>query len=90
LREPSHRLLAQLWLAIGDFEQAKHHALSAYKWAWADGEPYVNRYDLTKTTELLQQMGVPIPELPPYDPAKDEKFPWEDAVVAAIKQLRAD
>lgn len=89
-REPSHRLLATLWLAIGDHEQARLHALAAYKWAWADGEPYVNRYELTKTTELLRELDVPIPNLPPYDPAKDEKLPWEDAVAAAIEKLKAE
>ncbi|MER0203699.1 MAG: hypothetical protein DU480_07535 [Nitrosomonas sp.] len=90
LRQPAHRILAMLWLAIGDHERAKKHALAAYRWAWADGEPYVNRYELTKTTELLQQMSVPIPVLPPYDPAKDEPFPWEADVRAAIEKLRAE
>ena len=90
LRQPAHRTLALLWLALGDHDQAQHHALAAYRWAWADGEPYVNRYELTKTTELLQQMRVPIPTLPPYDPAKDEPFPWEADVRAAIEKLRAE
>ncbi len=90
LRRPSHRRLARLWLAIGEGDQARHHALAAYKWAWADGEPYVHRFELTKTTELLEEMGVPIPELPPYDPAKDEPFPWEADVRAAIERLRAE
>jgi len=90
LRQPAYRFLAQLWLALGEYEQAKKHALAAYKWAWADGEPYVNRYEVTKTTELLQQMNVPIPNLPPYDPDKDEPFPWEADVRAAIEKLRAE
>lgn len=90
LRDPAHRLLAQLWLALGDPAQAKHHALAAYKWAWADGEPYVRRYELTQTTELLRQMNVPIPKLPPHDPAKDEPLPWEPEVRAAIEKLRAE
>jgi hypothetical protein len=34
-------------------------------------------------------MNVPIPDLPPYNPARDEKFPWEDDVAAAIAKLRA-
>lgn len=89
LRDPAHRYLAMLWRAIGDFDKAQQHALAAYKWAWADGEPYVHRYELTKTTELLQQMSVPIPKLPDYDPAKDEPFPWEADVRAAIEKLRA-
>ena len=81
--------LAELWLAIGDREQAKKHALAAYKRAWADGEPYVRRYDLNKATALLTQLGTEIPKLPPYDPAKNEKLPWEDKVAAAIEKLRA-
>jgi hypothetical protein len=82
--------LAELWLAIGDREQAKKHALAAYQWAWADGEPYVRRYELNKATALLKQLNTEIPNLPPYDPAKDEKFPWEDKLAAAIEKLRAE
>jgi tetratricopeptide (TPR) repeat protein len=89
LRDPAHRYLAQLWLALGDTEQAKHHALAAYTWAWADGEPYVRRQALTKATELLQQMSVPIPNLPPYDPANDKPLPWEADVRTAIQEIRA-
>jgi Domain of unknown function (DUF4062) len=90
LRQPAHRYLALLWLALGDTEKAEHHALAAYRWAWADGEPYVNRYELTKTTELLQQINVPVPVLPSYDPTKDEPFPWEADVRAAIEKLKAE
>ncbi len=89
-RQFSPRYLAMLWLAIGDPDHAKHYALDAYHCAWADGEPYVDRYELTKTTELLQEMNVPIPRLPPYDPSKDKPFPWEADVRAAIEKLRAE
>ena len=89
-RKPAHRPLAELWLAIGDREQAKKHALATYKWAWADGEPYVRRYELDKSRELLEKLGVEIPKLQSYDPAKDEKLPWEDEVTAAIDKLRAE
>lgn len=77
-------------LAIGDHEQAKIHALEAYKWAWADGEPYVRRYELNKARALLEQLGADIPNLPSYDPAKDEKLPWKDEVAAAIAKLRSE
>ena len=89
-RQPAHRLVAQLWLALGDTEQAKHHALAAYRWAWADGEPYVHRYELTKATELLQRLNVPIPNLPPYDPANEEPLAWEADVVALVERARAE
>jgi hypothetical protein len=87
-RRPSHRRLAQLWLAIGDRERTTHHALKAYKEAWADGEPYVFRFELTKTTELLNELNVPIPNLQPYDPSKRVPFSWEADVAAAIQKLR--
>lgn len=89
-RDVSHLALAALWLAVGDRERATEHALAAYERAWGDGEPYVRRYRLDKARDLLIQLGAEIPSLPPYDPARDEKLPWEDAVVAAIETLRAE
>ncbi|HEX6183377.1 MAG TPA: DUF4062 domain-containing protein [Pyrinomonadaceae bacterium] len=89
-KDPPHRVLAELWLAMGDREQAEKHALAAYKDAWADGEPYVYRHALNKARNLLEQLGAEIPDLPPYDPAKDEKLPWEDEFAAAIEKLRAE
>lgn len=89
-KSPSHGALAALWLAIGDREQAKKHALAAFRWAWADGEPYVWRYELNKAQALLQELGAEVPNLPPYDPDKDEKFPWEQDVADAIERLRAE
>jgi tetratricopeptide (TPR) repeat protein len=89
-RQPAQRALAELWFVIGDREQATKHAIQAYNWAWADGEPYVHRYELNKARALLEKLGAEIPNLPPYDPAKDEKFPCEDEVAAAIEKLRAE
>jgi hypothetical protein len=89
-RSLANRYLARLWQALGELNQAKHHALAAYTLNWADGEPYVFRYGLTKATELLHELGVPLPNLPPYDPAKDEPFPWEADLRAFIATCRAD
>jgi len=52
----------------------------------ADGEPDVRRWELNKSRAILEQFGAEIPNLPPYDPAKDEKYPYEDEVNAAIRQ----
>lgn len=86
----SNLALADLWFAIGDQEQATKSAFASYRRAWADGDPFVHRYELNKSRALLEQLGAEIPKLPPYDPSKDEKLPWEDAVVAAIEELRAE
>ncbi len=89
LRNPADRFLAQLWLALGETELAEHHALCAYEWALADGEPNVNRYELTKTEELLQEMQVPMPKLQPRVTAHDHQFPWEKELRNKIDKMRS-
>jgi hypothetical protein len=86
----AHRPLSELWLAIGEGKRAVHHALKAYRWAWADGEPYVHRFKLNRAAALLKQLGEPIPNLPPYNPANDPPLPWEAEVEAAIAKLKAE
>ncbi len=86
---PAHLALAELWQAIGDPEQAAEHALVAYRWAWADGTPYVNSYELACATALLTQLGAEIPELPAYDPAKDQPLPLEDQIRIVIQKRRS-
>ena len=82
--------LAELWLAIGNRVKAKKYATQAYEEAWADGEPYVLRYDLNKARDLLVQLKAKVPNLPPYNASEDEKLPWEDALTAAVEKLRPE
>jgi hypothetical protein len=88
VRDPAHFPLAELWHALDDTEQAAKHAKAAYRYAWADGEPYVRRHDLALAKALLEQLGEDIPVLPAYDPARYQKEPWEDKVEATITELR--
>lgn len=83
-------LLATLFLAIGDHDRARVHALAAYREAWADGEPYVNRFALDRATALLHELAVPLPDLPAYDPVRDPPLRFEAAVIAAIEELRRE
>ncbi len=88
-RDPDHLALAELWHALGSRERAAEHALAAYRWAWADGLPYVDSYELARSVALLEQLGVSIPELPAYDTANEPPLPFEDEIRAAIVKLRA-
>jgi hypothetical protein len=90
VKRPPHQDLARLWLALGERAEAKKHAVAAYEAAWADGEPYVYRYSLEQTRSLLEQLECDIPNLPPYDPDKDEKLPWEDQLAQALAKARAE
>lgn len=87
LEENCLQALADLWFAIGNNAQAKKYALAAVEWAWADGEPFVHRYDLDKACVLLKKLGVEIPNLQNYDPSKDIKFLWEDKLALKINGL---
>lgn len=89
-RDPDHFLLAMLWQEIGDQHKAGKLALAAYREAWADGEPYVYRYELTRARQLLDELDVPIPQLPEYQPDNDPPFPWEAEVRDAIDRIRAE
>lgn len=80
---------ADLWFAIGDVERAKKYATAAYEWAWADGEPYVRRYQLDHARSRLEMLGAEVPDLPGYDTGKDEKFLWESEVAAVIEKQYA-
>ncbi|MBL8165663.1 MAG: DUF4062 domain-containing protein, partial [Anaerolineae bacterium] len=77
-------------LAAGDHQAAQDYALTAYRYAWADGPPYIRWYDLKQARELLARLGVPEPSLPPFDPASVEKIPYEDEIRALIAKLEAE
>jgi hypothetical protein len=86
--EVDHQALAELWLELGEVDRAREHALAAYRWAWADGEPYVRGFDLERARRLLVELGTPVPVLPPYDPANDPELPVEAEARAFLKSLR--
>ena len=87
-RDPAHLLLAELWHTLADTEHAAIHAKAAYRYAWADGEPYVRRHALDRAKNLLRELDEDIPALPAYDPAQHPKQPWEDEIAAAITEPR--
>jgi hypothetical protein len=81
--------LAELWHALGDTERAAVHALAAYQEAWSDGQPYVYAYDLSCATRMLGRLGIDIPRLPAYDPARAQPLPFEDQIRAVIEKTRS-
>lgn len=84
-----HRALSNLWLAIGNLDRARTHAILAYKWAWADGMPFVRHSELAKAQSLLNQLDVPVPSLPDYDPTVDKEHDWEHDLEVVLNKLIA-
>ncbi|MFD5827731.1 DUF4062 domain-containing protein [Lentzea sp. NPDC060358] len=83
-----HLLLPELWIAAGEPDRAVRPALDAHAFAWADGEPFVHRYQLTRTEGVLGELGVPVPVLPAHDPDHDPELPCEAAVRAYLDVAR--
>jgi hypothetical protein len=89
VRDPSaHLPLAQLWQALGETDQAIVHAKAAYRYAWADGEPFVRRHQLNQAATLLNELGADPPALPAYDPARYPISGWEHDLIAAIREYK--
>jgi Domain of unknown function (DUF4062) len=89
MRHADDRMVAELWYDIGNHEHAYKHALASHKYNWADGPIFARRNGLQKARELIQKLGAEPPDLPPYDPTRDPRLPFEDELEALISRLRA-
>ncbi len=81
--------VAEVCLITGERDKAQEYALKAYESAWADGPPYIWWWALERAKKVLDMLGVPYPEMPPYDPAKIGKFPYQDEIEALIEREKA-
>jgi hypothetical protein len=88
LEDPPDLALAELFLALGELEEARRYVLSAYKWAWGDGEPYSNWWHLQRCRKVLHHLGEPEPQLTKFDPANFPPLPYEAKVLEYIERLR--
>jgi tetratricopeptide (TPR) repeat protein len=64
--------LARLEQDAGNPGAAVEAATAAYQKAWCDGPPYAYHSGLENAKALLTALGAPLPEMPPFDPAKFE------------------
>ncbi|GAB5491147.1 MAG: hypothetical protein Phog2KO_13620 [Phototrophicaceae bacterium] len=79
-----------VYMLNGDVEEATESALKFYKWAWAQGEPYVRRWELEQAQAILKQLGVDEPNLPVWDEANYVPFEHEDKVRALLERLKSE
>jgi len=78
--------VAEVYLAIGETDKAREVATNAYKYYWADGHPYVWWWYLERAKTVLDGLGEPYPDMPPYDESKIGKLPHEDEIRAYIRK----
>lgn len=81
------------YLALGNRDKAREHALGAYKICWGDGPPYHRHWDMEECRGVLAALGEPEPELPSCDPSTVKPYDFEvdvDRLIAKIEAERSD
>lgn len=71
----ARNVLARIEIDAGNHAAAVEAATRAYELAWCDGPPYAYAYGLKHAQQLLEQLGAPEPNLPPFDESKFEPLP---------------
>jgi tetratricopeptide (TPR) repeat protein len=83
-----HCVVAETYMRLGDREQARAHALQAYRHAWADGPPHSWWWALKRTRAVLAELGESEPVLPRFDPSWMEPVPYEDEIRTFVAERR--
>lgn len=68
-------VLAQIERDARNTSAAVEAATKAYCLAWCDGPPYAYHWGLIKAQKHLEELGAPLPEMPPFDESKFEPMP---------------
>ena len=71
----AYNVLVQIERDAGDREAAIKAATAAYRLAWCDGPPFAYQRDLQAAKAHLAALGVPEPNMPPFDESKYEPMP---------------
>jgi hypothetical protein len=80
----------EVYTALGEPDEAGHYADAAYREAWADGPPYALYHELQRIRTALKTLGIPEPQLPPFDPARVQPIPDEDKIRAFIEERKRE
>ena len=90
LGNPPHVVLAEVFLALGDVEKARHRVIPGYDAAWGEGAPYVHWWDLQRCRKVLAALGDPEPVLAPFDPSTIKPFSWDPKLREYLEKVRKE
>ena len=71
----ARNVLTTLERDAGNRDAAIAAATQAYRLSWCDGPPYAYHWGLVAAQKHLDELGAPVPDLPPFDPAMFEQMP---------------
>jgi hypothetical protein len=75
---------AEACMVLGLNEAAADVLAKAYRAAWDDGPPHCYRWELDRCRALLERLGLPEPQLAPFDAMRLEPLPHENEIRAAL------
>jgi tetratricopeptide (TPR) repeat protein len=78
---------AAVYLTLGDLKKSVHNAIEAYEMAWADGPPFAFWWELQQAKKILSALGVPEPDLEPFDESSIRSIPYEKEIRTFIEAL---
>ena len=81
---PSALALARLYSQLGIKDKCLKFARVAYKWAYADGQPYTRSAELVKVTDLFLNLGVEVPKI---ETRQRIIYAWEEEILKTIPRL---
>jgi tetratricopeptide (TPR) repeat protein len=68
-------VLVQIERDARNSRKAIEAATKAYQLAWCDGPPYAYHWGLIEAQKHLEELGAPLPEMPPFDESNYEPMP---------------
>jgi tetratricopeptide (TPR) repeat protein len=77
----------EVFIALGEAQEAQRHVENAYLEAWADGPPYAFSRELAHIRAALRKLSMPEPQLPSFDPDLVASVPHEANIRAFIVEV---
>jgi tetratricopeptide (TPR) repeat protein len=68
-------VLAQIESDAENTDKTIEAATKAYQLAWCDGPPFAYHWGLIKAQKHLEELGAPLPDMPPFDESRFEPMP---------------
>ena len=89
-KDPPYLPLADLYLAVGENENARRQAHAAYKKAWGVGAPYVDWKTLQQARTVFAALGDPEPQLPAFDSASQKPLAFDSKLRAYLDKKASE
>ena len=90
VEDPPYAALAELYLALGEHENARKYVHPGYVEAWSAGAPYVCWQTSQHCRRIFEALGDPEPQLAPFDDRNAQPFSFEAKLSAYLEKKQQE